>query len=154
MPIKKPENTLSALQVADKVGKAMFDADTASRLTLGMQLLSCTPGQARVALKVTSIHLNGHGICHGGFIFTLADTAFALACNSYNKNAVAASCSIEFLRPAQVGDVLTAEALEQAVLGKQGVYDIKVYKQNFELVALFRGKSVYIPGQMVDLETD
>jgi acyl-CoA thioesterase len=100
-------------------------------------------------MPVRGLHLNGHQICHGGFIFTLADSTFAFACNSYNKNAVAAGCSIEFLRPAHEGDVLTCEGLEQVLSGRHGIYDMRVCNQRGEVVAVFRGKSAQIPGTVV-----
>jgi acyl-CoA thioesterase len=95
---------------------------------------------------VKALHLNGHQICHGGFIFTLADSTFAFACNSYNKSAVAAGCSIEFLKPAHEGDVLTCEAQEQVLSGRHGIYDMRVTNQRGEVVAVFRGKSAQIQG--------
>jgi len=93
--------------------------------------------------------LNGHRICHGGFIFTLADSTFAFACNSHNKVAVAAGCSIEFLKPGQLGDVLTCEGIEQVLQGRHGVYDMKVTNQRGEVIAMFRGKSAQIPGTVI-----
>jgi acyl-CoA thioesterase len=95
---------------------------------------------------VRARHLNGHQICHGGFIFTLADSTFAFACNSHNKNTVAAGCSIEFLRPAHAGDVLTCDGVEQILQGRHGIYDMKVSNQKGEVVAMFRGKSAQIAG--------
>jgi acyl-CoA thioesterase len=101
-------------------------------------------------MQVRGLHLNGHGMCHGGFIFTLADSTFAFACNSHNKNAVAASASIEFLKPAHAGDVLTCTGVEQVLSGRHGVYDMTVRNQNDDVIALFRGKSAQIPGQVVN----
>jgi acyl-CoA thioesterase len=92
---------------------------------------------------------NGLGICHGGIIFTLADSTFAFACNSHNVPAVAAGCAIEFLRPVKNGDVLTAEAREQCLSGRHGVYDIKVTNSSGTVVALFRGKSAQLKGTIV-----
>jgi acyl-CoA thioesterase len=135
--------------LASQVGQAMFAADRASRETMGMELLECKPGYARMRMTVRELHLNGHNICHGGFIFTLADSTFAFACNSRNKNAVAAGCSIEFLKPGQLGDVLTCEGVEQTLSGRHGVYDMKVSNQSGEVIALFRGKSAQISGQIV-----
>lgn len=126
----------------------MFAADVAARETMGIEVLSVAPGRAVLRMAVRPLHLNGHQICHGGFIFTLADTTFAYACNSYNRNAVAAGASIEFLRPGQLGDVLTCEGVEQTLSGRHGIYDMKVSNQKGELVALFRGKSAVIPGQI------
>ena len=126
----------------------MFAGDTASRDTMGMELVECTAGRAVLRMPVRELNLNGHRICHGGFIFTLADTTFAYACNSYNKNAVAAGCSIEFLKPGHDGDVLTCEGVEQTLQGRHGIYDMKVTNQKGEVVAMFRGKSAVIPGQV------
>jgi acyl-CoA thioesterase len=133
-------------EIARKVGETMFPVDVASKDTMGMELLVCEPGRAVMRMQVKPMHLNGHQICHGGFIFTLADSTFAFACNSYNKNAVAAGCSIEFLRPGKLGDVLTCEGLEQTLSGRHGIYDMKVTNQNGEVVAMFRGKSAQIAG--------
>ena len=140
----------SSEALAAKVGETMFAVDVASKDTMGMELLLCAPGHARMRMQVRELHLNGHGICHGGFIFTLADSTFAFACNSHNKNAVAASASIEFLKPAQLGDVLTCTGVEQVLSGRHGVYDMTVRNQNDEVIALFRGKSAQIPGQVVN----
>jgi acyl-CoA thioesterase len=127
----------------------MFAADTASRDTMGMELLACEPGRAVMRMTVTERHLNGHRICHGGFIFTLADSTFAFACNSRNRVTVAAGCSIEFLRPGQPGDVLTCEGVEQVLQGRHGIYDMKVSNQRGEVVAMFRGKSAQLPGTVI-----
>ena len=135
--------------LARRVGEAMFAADRASRETMGMQLLACEPGRAVMRMAVQPLHLNGHQICHGGFIFTLADSTFAFACNSRNHNTVAAGCSIEFLKPAHAGDVLTCEGVEQAQSGRHGVYDMRVTNQHGHAIALFRGKSAQIKGQVI-----
>jgi acyl-CoA thioesterase len=141
--------TNAATDLAQRVGETLFNADTASRDTMGMQLLSCAPGRAVMQMSVQKFHLNGHQICHGGFIFTLADSTFAFACNSHNHNAVAAACSIEFLKPARLGDVLTCEGVEQVLAGRHGVYDMKVCNQNGDVIALFRGKSAQIQGTVI-----
>ena len=138
-----------ARDLARRVGESMFAEDVASRDTMGMELLACEPGRAVMRMVVQARHLNGHRICHGGFIFTLADSTFAFACNSHNRNAVAAGCSIEFLRPGQLGDVLTCEGVEQTLSGRHGIYDMKVTNQNGQVVALFRGKSAQIQGTVV-----
>jgi acyl-CoA thioesterase len=96
--------------------------------------------------------LNGHQICHGGLIFTLADSTFAFACNSHNKVTVAAGCSIEFLKSAQAGDVLTCEGVERVLQGRHGIYDMNVTNQRGEVVAMFRGKSATIPGHVIPTE--
>ena len=139
----------AAQALARRVGEAMFAADRASRETMGMQLLACEPGRAVMRMTVRPLHLNGHQICHGGFIFTLADSTFAFACNSRNHNTVAAGCGIEFLKPAQLGDVLTCEGVEQVQSGRHGVYDMRVTNQHGDVVALFRGKSAQIKGHVL-----
>ncbi|WP_332816310.1 hydroxyphenylacetyl-CoA thioesterase PaaI [Ramlibacter sp.] len=140
---------MTADELAARVGAAMFEGDVASRDTMGMELLSCTAGRAVMRMRVDERHLNGHRICHGGFIFTLADSTFAFACNSHNKVTVAAGCSIEFLKPGQLGDVLTCEGVEQVLQGRHGVYDMKVSNQRGEVVAMFRGKSAQIQGTVI-----
>lgn len=135
--------------LAHAVGQAMFAVDTASKDTMGMTLVACTPGRAVMRMPVQQRHLNGHHICHGGFIFTLADSTFAFACNSYNLSTVASGCSIEFLRPGKAGDVLTATAQEQVRSGRHGIYDIEVRNQRDEVVAMFRGKSAQIQGTVL-----
>jgi acyl-CoA thioesterase len=127
----------------------MFAVDTATKDTMGMHILSCEPGRAVLRMEVKPLHLNGHQICHGGFIFTLADSTFAFACNSYNKVAVAAGCSIEFLKPAKLGDVLTCEGIEQTLSGRHGIYDMRVTNQHGETIAMFRGKSAQIQGTVI-----
>lgn len=126
--------------LAWRVGRAMYAQDRASQM-MGMQVEYMAPGCARVTMTVRADMLNGVGTCHGGFIFTLADSAFAFACNSHNELSVAAGCSIEFLLPGREGDVLTAEAAEQTRSGRTGVYDITVRNQRNETIAVFRGKS-------------
>ena len=143
--------TVTPEALAAKVGETMFAVDVASKDTMGMELLLCAPGHARMRMQVREFHLNGHGICHGGFIFTLADSTFAFACNSHNNNAVAAAASIEFLKPAQLGDVLTSTGVEQVLVGRHGVYDMTVRNQRDEVIALFRGKSAQISGHVVNI---
>jgi acyl-CoA thioesterase len=142
-------STAEAKALAQRVGETMFAVDVASKDTMGMQLLACEPGRAVMRMTVKALHLNGHQICHGGFIFTLADSTFAFACNSYNKVAVAAGCSIEFLKPAHLGDVLTCEGVEQTLSGRHGIYDMKVSNQKGEVIAMFRGKSAQIQGTVI-----
>ena len=144
------DTTVTPEALAAKVGKTMFALDVASKDTMGMELLLCAPGRARMRMQVREFHLNGHGICHGGFIFTLADSTFAFACNSHNNNAVAAAASIEFLKPAQLGDVLTSTGVEQVLIGRHGVYDMTVRNQRDEVIAVFRGKSAQIAGTVVN----
>lgn len=140
---------MDPVTLAARVGEAMFAVDAASKDFLQMELLSCEPGRARIRMKVREPMLNGHQICHGGLIFTLADSTFAFACNSHNKVTVAAGCSIEFLKPAHLGDVLTCEGVEQVLQGRHGIYDMKVTNQRGEVVAMFRGKSATIQGTVL-----
>ena len=140
---------LTPAALAAKVGEAMFSVDAASKDFLQMELVSCAPGRAVMRMKVRAEMLNGHKICHGGLIFTLADSTFAFACNSHNKVTVAAGCSIEFLKPAHEGDVLTCEGVEQMLQGRHGIYDMKVTNQKGEVVAMFRGKSASIQGTVI-----
>ena len=144
--------SLTPRQLAAKVGEAMFAVDAASKDFLQMELLSCEPGRAVMRMRVREPMLNGHKICHGGLIFTLADSTFAFACNSHNKVTVAAGCSIEFLRPAHLDDVLTCEGVEQVLQGRHGIYDMKVTNQRGEVVAVFRGKSASIQGTVIPEE--
>jgi acyl-CoA thioesterase len=136
-------------QRAARVGEAMFAADAASRDFLQLQLVLCEPGRAVMRMTVREPMLNGHKICHGGLIFTLADSTFAYACNSHNKVTVAAGCSIEFLKPAHLGDVLTCEGVEQVLQGRHGVYDMRVSNHRGEVIAVFRGKSTSIQGTVL-----
>lgn len=138
-----------ATALAQRVGESMFAQDRASREFMQMELLSCEPGRALMRMTVREPMLNGHKICHGGLIFTLADSTFAFACNSYNVVAVAAGCSIEFLKPAHLNDVLTCEGVEQTLSGRHGIYDMRVSNQHGEVIALFRGKSAQIKGTVI-----
>lgn len=140
-------------QLAAAVGEAMYANDPAVRDFMQIELLACEPGRAVMRMKVRAPMLNGHAICHGGLIFTLADSTFAYACNSHNKVTVAAGCSIEFLKPARLDDVLTCEGVEQVLQGRHGIYDMKVTNQHGEVVAMFRGKSASIAGTVVPEET-
>jgi acyl-CoA thioesterase len=117
---------------------------------MGMHVANVGPGRAKVTMTVRADMLNGHATCHGGFIFTLADSAFAFACNSYNLTTVASGCSIEFVAPAREGDVLTAIGHERSASGRTGVYDIEVINQRGESVALFRGRSHRVKGHIVE----
>jgi acyl-CoA thioesterase len=140
---------MEPVDLAQKVGAAMFAADRASREFMQMELVSCEPGRAVMRMAVREAMLNGHEICHGGLIFTLADSTFAFACNSRNQVTVAAGCSIEFLKPGKLGDVLTCEGMEQVLQGRHGIYDMKVTNQRGEIVAAFRGKSAAIQGTVL-----
>lgn len=134
--------------LARAVGAVMYERDTGSQ-AMGIRLEEIRPGFARMTMAVRPDMLNGHGLCHGGFIFTLADSAFAYACNSGNHSTVASGCAIEFLAPGIQGDVLQAEAVEQSRTGKTGVYDITITNQDGKRIALFRGKSYQIRGEII-----
>jgi acyl-CoA thioesterase len=133
-------------QVAEAVRDGMFANDRASR-GLGMEVLAVGPGRATLAMAVREDMLNGHDICHGGLIATLADSAFAFACNSYDELTVASGFAADFVAPARLGDVLTAVCVEATKAGRTGVYDAEVTNQRGERVALFRGRSYTIKGQ-------
>ncbi|WP_442968737.1 hydroxyphenylacetyl-CoA thioesterase PaaI [Ramlibacter sp.] len=143
---------LSPAELATKVGEAMYAVDPAVRDFMQIELLACEPGRAVMRMTVRAPMLNGHRICHGGLIFTLADSTFAYACNSRNKVTVAAGCSIEFLKPAHLDDVLTCEGLEQVLQGRHGIYDMTVRNQRGEVVAVFRGKSASLQGTVIPEE--
>jgi acyl-CoA thioesterase len=134
--------------IAEAASRAMDERDHASK-HLGIEIAEIKPGFARLTMTVKQTMVNGHDICHGGMIFTLADTAFAHACNSYNFNTVAAGCSIEYLAPAKLNDVLTANAQEQTQVGRTGIYDVVVTDQDQKTIAVFRGKSARIKGELV-----
>ena len=126
--------------IAERVGTGMFAEDAASR-ALGMSVEAMGPGYARLSMSVRPDMLNGFKICHGGFITTLADSAFAFACNSANRLTVAAAITVDFIAPAREGDRLTAEARELSITGRTGIYDVKVINQAGETIALLRGRS-------------
>jgi acyl-CoA thioesterase len=138
-----------AQALAERVAAGMYEGDRASQ-AMGMQIGAIGPGYAELTMTVRADMLNGHAICHGGFIFTLADSAFAFACNSYNLTTVASGCAIDFVAPAREGDVLAAMARERSVSGRTGVYDIEVTNQRGETVAYFRGKSYRIKGHVIE----
>jgi acyl-CoA thioesterase len=129
-----------AQRLAELVGRAIEQGDKAAQ-QLGIRLLEIRPGYARAEMKVRANMLNGVKTCQGGVIFTLADTAFAYACNSQNHLTVASGCNIEFLSPGNEGDLLTAEAVERSLSKRTGVYDVSVTNQEGHCIALFRGKS-------------
>ncbi|MGW4500827.1 hydroxyphenylacetyl-CoA thioesterase PaaI [Micromonospora sp. NPDC004336] len=122
----------------------MFDADAASK-GLGIELVEAGEGAAVARMRVTGAMVNGHAIAHGGFVFLLADTAFALACNSHGPVTVAAGGEITFVRPAREGDLLTARATERTRYGRSGIYDVTVTREGGEVVAEFRGRSRTLP---------
>lgn len=125
---------------AETAARALFANDRASQ-GLGIALLAVEPGIARVTMQVRPDMANGHGICHGGLIFTLADSAFAFACNSHGPATVAAAVAIDFLAPAKIGDVLMAEARERWLGGRSGLYDLAVTRADGTVIAHARGRS-------------
>jgi acyl-CoA thioesterase len=133
-------------QVAEATRDAMLVGDHATR-SLGIEVAAIGPGSATVAMVVRQDMLNGHAICHGGLITTLADSAFAFACNAYNEVTVASGFDVNLLAAARLGDVLTARAHEVSKAGRTGVYDVAVSNQRGEPVAAFRGRSYTMKGQ-------
>ena len=127
-------------RVAERCAQALLAGDEASR-SLGMRMEDVKPGSARLRMTVRPDMVNGHGMCHGGIVFALADSAFAVACNTYDAVTVAAAASIDFLAPARVNDELTAQARELWRSRRSGIYEIVVSNQRGEPVALFRGRS-------------
>jgi acyl-CoA thioesterase len=138
--------TATPQQVAEASRDAMWKDDRASR-SLGIAVLAVGPGTATLAMTVREDMLNGHHICHGGLVTTLADSAFAFACNAYNEVTVASGFDVNLLAAARLGDVLTATAREVNKAGRTGVYDIAVNNQRGEAVAAFRGRSYTMKGR-------
>ncbi len=154
MSEEKVAERIAPEQMAKRCAQAMWEDDHASQ-AMGMRIVEVAPKYARLAMPVRRDMLNGHANCHGGFIFTLADSSFAFACNWSNRLTVASSGTIEFLAPAREGDVLTATAEERSRAGRTGVYDATVTNQRGDLVALFRGRSYAVPGELIPgLELD
>ena len=141
-------DALTAQQTADAVGVHLFANDRASK-AMGMRIVAISEGAAFLEMPVRDDMLNGFDICHGGFITTLADSAFAFACNSTGDMTVAAGLTVDFLAPARAGDVLTARAFEVVQSGRTGVYDITVTNQRSEQVAMVRGRAHRIKGRRV-----
>jgi len=132
----------------ERVGAHMYASDRASQ-ALGMKIVALGVGTATLEMPVRDDMLNGHAICHGGFITTLADSAFAFACNSRNQLTVAAGLTVDFLQQVERGDVLTAVAVEVSRSGRTGVYDMVVTNRAGERVALVRGRSATLTGRTV-----
>ena len=136
---------------AERSAKAMWANDDASKW-MGMQVAAVGVGTATLTMTVEKHHTNGHDTCHGGFIFTLADSAFAFACNSYNQAVVAQQASVSFIAPAMLGDTLTATAVEVSKTGRSGIYDVKITRDG-TTIAEFRGCSRTIKGTHFEEET-
>jgi acyl-CoA thioesterase len=144
--------TLSPDDLARACAEAMWKEDNASQ-RLGMEILRVSPGEAVLAMSIESHMVNGHGIAHGGFIFLLADSAFAFACNSRNERTVAAQCDISFIRPGRLGDRLVATAREISKTGRSGIYDVRVTADDI-VIAELRGHSRTISGTWVSTAGD
>jgi acyl-CoA thioesterase len=147
-PVVDVTGGLAPQALAEAVRDGMFARDQAAQ-SLDMKIVSVGPGLAEITMVVREDMLNGFRICHGGFITTLADTAFAYACNSGNEQTVASGISVDFMAPGKPGDVLTAKGVEVHAAGRTGVYDITVTNQNNELIAVMRGKSYRLKGRPV-----
>jgi acyl-CoA thioesterase len=139
---------IAAHDLAQACAQAMWSDDQASQ-GLGMVVERVSPGEALLSMVIRPDMTNGHGICHGGFIFTLADSAFAFACNTYNQRTVAQHCAVTFLQPGRRGDTLTAHAVERTRSGRSGIYDVTVRNSQGEVVAEFRGHSRTISGTLL-----
>jgi acyl-CoA thioesterase len=126
----------------------MWAGDRASK-ALGMEVLAVGPGTATLRMTVREDMLNGHDLCHGGLVTTLADSAFAFACNAYDEVTVASGFTVDLVAPGRLGDVLTARAVELSKAGRTGVYDIEVRNQRDERIAIFRGRSYTMKGRPV-----
>ncbi len=135
-------------QLAEACSKTMYQRDQASQ-ALGIELLTVGPGRATLSMRIREDMLNGHRSCHGGLLFTLADSAFVYACNSYNRATVASGCSIDYVAPGLVDDILTAVAEERQRSGRTGVYDVTIYNQHQQPLAYFRGKSYQVRGALL-----
>ncbi len=145
--MSQQQDTEAAQRRAEQAAAALYARDRASQ-ALGMRIDAVRPGWARVVMQVRADMVNGHGVCHGGIVFSLGDSAFAFACNSHNDATVGAAASIDFLAAAREGDELTAEASETWRTKRNGIYEIVVSNQRGERIALFRGRSYRVEGQV------
>ncbi len=141
-----------ATQLARACAEALYERDQATR-RLGIRLLDAGPGSATLSMRVREDMIQGHGTCHGGYLFALADSAFAFACNSYNDATVAIGRSIDYVAPAREGDELIASAFEQSRSGRTGNYDVRIENSQGRLIALFHGKSYQVRGTVLAQET-
>ena len=141
---------MTGAELASLSARTMWESDRASQ-GLGMEVVSVEPGKATLTIKVGEAMTNGHGTAHGGFIFALADSAFAFACNSYGETTVAAHCSISYIRPGRLGDLLTAEAREVSRSGRSGIYDVRVSADGVT-IAEFRGHSRSLGSSFIGMD--
>jgi acyl-CoA thioesterase len=153
MDAARPANTLDAHALAQACADRMWADDHASQ-ALGMTIVHIAPGEAMISMPIRRDMTNGHGICHGGFMFTLADSTFAFACNTYNQRTVAQQCAVTFIRAVKEGDTLTAHAVERSRTGRSGIYDVTVRDSRNVVVAEFRGHSRTIAGELLAPATD
>ncbi|MEO1115463.1 MAG: hydroxyphenylacetyl-CoA thioesterase PaaI [Pseudomonadota bacterium] len=145
----KPATEMTAQELAEACARIMWEDDNASQ-ALGMELVRIAPGEADMRMTVTKAMTNGHGNMHGGYLFTLADSAFAFACNTYNQVTVAQHCAITYVKPGALGDVLTAKAREVSREGRSGIYDISLTREDGTVIAEFRGHSRTINRTFLD----
>ena len=146
--MSSPNPSVTPQQLAELVRDALWAGDHATKM-LGIEITEVGPGRAVLRMTVRQDMLNGHAICHGGLITTLADSTFAFACNSYNELTVASGFNVDLLAPGRLGDVLTASSTELSKAGRTGVYDIEVRNQRGERIAVFRGRSYTMRGKPV-----
>ena len=139
---------MNSKEMAEKVASKILELDETCR-SMGICLEHVNEGTATLSLKIKQQHINGHGICHGGIIFTLSDSAFAFACNSRNVASVAQHASVTFIKPAKLGDRLIAIAKEISLIKRNGIYDVTVTNQNADVIAEFRGYSRTIKGSVL-----
>lgn len=144
--------TMTPQEMAEACAKVMWDGDSTSQ-KLGMKLEHIAPGEAVLSMTVSKAMTNGHGNAHGGYLFTLADSAFAFACNTYNQITVAQNCTITFLAPGTLGDRLTATARERSRSGRSGLYDVQVVRDDGTIIAEFRGHARTIKGTLLSSRT-
>jgi acyl-CoA thioesterase len=148
MEVREARSGAAAQIMAQACADAMWQDDRASK-ALGMSIQRIAPGEAVLSMTVRPDMTNGHDICHGGFIFTLADSTFAFACNSYNQRTVAQQCAVTFIRAVSAGETLTAHAIERSKAGRGGIYDVTVRDSKNIVVAEFRGHSRTISGELL-----
>ena len=141
-------STHTSEEIARLSAETMWAEDNATR-ELGIEMISVEPGRAKMAMRIRSSMTNGHGMCHGGYIFLLADSAFAFACNSHGQRNVAQHCSVSFLAPGKLGERLIAEAFERQRGERWGITDVTVRDEAGATIAEFRGHSRAIPGSLV-----
>ncbi|MEL0637525.1 hydroxyphenylacetyl-CoA thioesterase PaaI [Marinomonas sp. TI.3.20] len=140
-----------ALHLAQLCAKELYQRDAATQ-HLGIELLHSAPGESLVKMMVKDYMVQGHKTCHGGYLFALADSAFAFACNTYNKPTVALGCSIDYVAPAFEGDELAAKCIEKSRGGRTGNYDVEIRNQKDQLIAIFHGKSYQVKGEILSQE--